>query len=251
MPTMPFHLEKGDLLNALESLVNAESPPGGPANPLVQVLQDVCDDLAGGTNLKAALDSVIPAGSSGGSVAGRTRDALEKWFDPPPGGNATNGYWVDYDNSRTDEVVTQAIRFAMRTAWGWQNGPVPAGRRPIRFWWWCEQPWFDSWVTWESGTSAVNVFFATPPHTGGKIVRNMHNVPATDAAPIALTGTGDASGDMVLVSTFRHKRRKVATTAATPQSDVAVPKRVWEDKGKLGMWSIQAKAGGMNPRMVW
>ena len=127
MPGMPFHLEKGHALMALEDLLN---------NPAYRpVLSVAFDGLRNGTPvgqvLSTALNStqvielygshpeVTAAGGLGPFVAGM-------WF-AAPGAPEPPPYWIDYTGD-VDGIVREALLLTMEVAWGVdRNASLPSG----------------------------------------------------------------------------------------------------------------------------
>lgn len=255
MPGMPFHLEKGHGLMAVESLLNDpahravlatafEGLRGG--TPLGQVFTDVAAkapllDAYGGAN-----QPVNAAGGLGAFVSGA-------WFgQPSSSGNSPNSYWLDY-TGRVDEVVRETLLFAIEMA-----GPAdrkkrlpkhPSTRR-IELFWHCGQRWFESWLTWEDASSPIRVLFATPPHTAGEVLSSVSSAPPGQATKVK-AAQADPIRDMVLVTEAEHTERRLPTLTFGPteQSNIPLPSVgiTWEGKGKVGAWSIHADSGGVRP----
>ncbi|MEO1058776.1 MAG: hypothetical protein AAFY28_17865, partial [Actinomycetota bacterium] len=250
MPTMPFHLEKGAVLGALDDLLNANS------DPLETHLRNAYAVLMSPTkpnDILAALGAMpAPTGPAAPSLA----DALQQWFQ-----TGTDEYWKGYDPEFVLQVASEGLRFALRQAWGDNGTVLPTMRdRRVHTWWYCVQPWFDTWITWEHETAPVNVIFSTPSHHGGTMITDMANA-VVGANPMATAlgagDYGDATGDMVLVGMERHKQRwEWVNTDISGKGEWKWPQRIWNDFGdgpnpEPGRWSIRVPGGGMQPKTKW
>jgi hypothetical protein len=240
---MPFHLEKGRVLGALDDLLNAQT------GQKAQDLATAYASLMSGDDLEVALSTIS---SPGGPIGQSLGEALQKWFDV--GDGTGNGYWKDYDPKHALETASDGVRFALERAWG-GGATLPTDRsRPVHTWWYCVQPWFDTWVTWENAQAPVRLIFSTPSHLGGAMVTNMNKAVQEQpplARKLAPGDLGSDDGDMVLIGRTRHQRKKVSTTMPSPFGQVSVPKRVWSDLGPAGRWSIPIDGGGIQPKAKW
>jgi hypothetical protein len=258
MPGMPFHLEKGHALMALEDLLN------NPANHAT--LAAAYDGLRQGTPVAqvfaAALVAPLPAkpapvldqyagkaGAGGlGQFVGRS------WF-----GDGGNPYWLDYEGD-VDGIIREALLFAIEKAWGVDRAePLPAEldhSRRIDLLWHCAQRWFDAWVTWQAKEGPVVVLFATPPHVGGSIVDRIDVAVAAGWAKKVDAAGADPDGDMVLVCQETN----------LPGPKLLAPFLDWSGLGEIllpaigrdtvgggdpAAYSISADAGGATPRTAW
>jgi hypothetical protein len=234
MPTMPFHLEKGRVLGPLEDLLNASN------GPKVTDLKQVYLKLHNGDKLRKALDHL-----GEDSYPGLT-EALGLWFDKDL------GYWAQYNPKHAETIATKGIHFAMGRAWGGGLAlpdQLPTVRpRPIHLWWFCAQHWFDVWVTQESATSPVNVFFATPPHTLGGMAGNMTQATDDGWAIPAPPKYGHDARDMVLIGATDHEKTPVPPTVVpTRFGNIVIPNPpTWSDVEPIDRWSITLDGGGMH-----
>ena len=174
MPGMPFHLEKGHALMAIEDLLN--NPAHRP------VLSAAFDGLR--TNVPVAdVFSAVAAAAPGLQAYGGQADVAaagglgpfvaDAWFAPGAPGPAP--YWIDYTGD-VDGVVREALLLTMEVAWGVdRNAPLPTGPSPrrIELFWHCGQRWFEAWTTWDDPQGPVKILFATPPHIGGTVISNL------------------------------------------------------------------------------
>lgn len=241
MPTMPFHLEKGDMLNALESLLNDHAHQAD--------LETAVNNLLATNDLRATLDAAAAA-TGDASLANLVKTGTLAWF-------ATPAYWKDYSGD-INSIVAHALLFAMRRAWDWKEGsPFPEAhrrRRRIHLWWHCSQRWFESWVTWERKNGPIHVLFATPPIIGGTIWKDIDAAEqAGQANPLANPFQADPNGDMVLISQPLHEPTHRTLTLLSNVAAIPTPQfsTHWTDSGKVAAWSIPAHAGGMNKRRQW
>lgn len=255
MPGMPFHLEKGHALMALEDLLNNDQHHAA--------LSTTFDGLRSGTPLgtvfaEALVGAPMVDGYGGHAGPGGLGAFVEgAWF-----GQSTTGqgeYWLDYQGD-VDGIAREALLFAMETAWGVDRSkalPAAVDRsRPIVLLWHCAQRWFDAWVLWDGPSSAVTVLFATPPHTGGDIIDRIDGAVSTGwATPVTAT-SAHADGDMVLVCQEQNRPARRSRTSAISWSATGVfplPAlgRDTVGSGAVGAYSISADAGGARPRTTW
>jgi hypothetical protein len=257
MPGMPFHLEKGHALMAIEELLNNHSHHA--------VLEVAYDGLrtgqAVGTVFRTALMTKAPvldayegephvtaAGGLGPFVTGA-------WFGQIAPGTATpNPYWLDYQGD-VDGIVREALLFAMEIAWGADRTqklpPGPFVRR-IELLWHCAQRWFDAWTTWDDPNGPVKVLFATPPHSGGTVTSRIDPMVTGGKATPVVASTVDKSRAMVLISQPTHAEVPMLTwkSVATPLGSIPLPSigTKYQSTGAVGRWRIHPDAGGsINP----
>ncbi len=255
MPGMPFHLEKGHALMALEDLLNDDKHHA--------VVHQVFEGVRSGTPLGQVFADALAtapildqyAGHAG--TAGLGAFVSGAWF-----GQATTPgaqpYWLDYEGD-VDGIVREALLLAMETAWGVSRSqPLPASvdrSRRIVLLWHCAQRWFDAWVTWDSPDGPVTLLFATPPHTGGKILDRIDGAVSKGWAQPVDASSVAAEGDMVLVCQERNlpagpRRSRAAWTGL---GSVLLPPigRGTVGSGAVQAHSISADAGGARPATTW
>lgn len=252
MPGMPFHLEKGHALMAIEDLLNNPAHhavlraafEGLRTNlPVANVFNNVAA-AAPGLAAYGGQPDVVAAGGLGPFVAGA-------WF-AAPGAPGPTPYWLDY-RGNVDNVVRETLLLAMEVAWGVdRNQPLPGGpfQRRIELFWHCGQRWFEAWTTWDDPQGPVKILFASPPHTGGEVVANVAPLVAAGQANVVDRTTVNLNRDMVLISQPRHV--EVAPNSPTSPSQlgqVPLPSvgTAFQGTGPVGRWSIHADSGGMNP----
>lgn len=256
MPGMPFHLEKGHALMALEDLLNDASHHA--------VVARVFDGLRDGTALgEVFADALADAPTLDHYFGHAGTDGLGafvrgSWFGQATAGGPTP-YWLDYEGD-VDGIVREALLFAMERAWSVDRGqPLPAtiaDRRGIELVWHCAQRWFDAWITWQSAEGPVTVLFATPPHTGGDIIDRIADATAVGrATPVSATTAG-ADGDMVLVCQEENGPASWGSSLVTgwwASGAFPLPPigRATRGTGAVGAYSISADAGGNRPRTMW
>ena len=255
MPGMPFHLEKGHALMALESLLNDPAHRAVLATafeglrdgtPLGQVFAEIAAkapllDAYGGMN-----QPVNDAGGLGAFVSGA-------WFGQPSStGSAPNSYWLD-SSGRVDEVVRETLLFAIEMAGpADRKNPLPPNpcARRIELFWHCGQRWFEAWLTWEDASSPIRVLFATPPHTAGEVLSSVSSAPAGQVTNVK-AATADPDRDMVLVTEAEHTERRFPTLTFWPTEQFLIPLPsvgiTWDGNGEVGAWSIHADSGGVRP----
>ena len=256
MPGMPFHLEKGHALMALEDLVNDASHHG--------VLTTVFDGLRAGTPMADVFEAALAsaptldhyAGHAGpGGLGDFVRGA---WFGQAGAGGAPT-YWLDYQGD-VDGIVREALLYALETAWGVDRSrslPARVDRsRRVELWWHCAQRWFDAWIAWSGPDSTVTVLFATPPHTGGNITDRIDEAVAQGLATSVQLEAAATDGDLVLVCQERNepsrlRPRSSAGWSAGGQLFLPPIGRATVGSGPVGAYTISAHAGGVKPRTVW
>lgn len=239
---MPFHLEKGRGLMALEDLLN------NPAreSDLTEAIQLMAANPA---DMGAVLNGTANH-NGGANIIALMQQISDDWFDSP--------YWRGYQG-RVSEIVYRALMLAMDVAWGYNGTPAdfpPAHyrTREIRLWWHCSQPWFESWVTWEKPDGPVGILFATPPHDGGNVYLDLADAVANnDAAPALSAADCNPLREMVLVSQDLHTWHLEITTLPTGPGNFPFPTlgQAFDDVSPVGAWTIPRRAGGMNPRFYW
>jgi hypothetical protein len=262
MPGMPFHLEKGHALMALEDLFDTQ--PTAPGAPLASFWDDVRSGVALGTVFRDLLASAPLLSGYGGQADVNAAGGLGSfvsgaWFDQRSGAGAPpRPYWLDYTGD-VDGIVREALLTALELAWGVDRAsqlpdPLPQ-RRPLRFTWHCSQRWFEAWVRWDDHVGPVELMFATPAHTGGTIVRD----PGTSEAkglttPVAPPTFAEQRG-MILVAQQQHVPTIVVSMmiVGTLVGDVPLPEIgfKFQGQGDVGRWSLTADAGGVVPDTDW
>lgn len=260
MPGMPFHLEKGYALMALEDLLNDPS--------LAPTRARLFEGLRTGVGLGAVfrdLLSTAPTLSRYGnhpmvaSAGGLGSFVTGAWFGQSGGpGTPPPPYWIDYTGD-IDGVVRETLLFAMEVALDADRSrPLPtkvATARPIELWWHCGQRWFEAWLSWQSADGPVRVLFATPPHTGGVVRESVAGAERDGLAVATSPSQVDRSRAMVLVSQQRHRPSPMfgSLIASSPMGQIRLPAvgRAYRGSGAVGTWTPTAAAGGIDPWFGW
>lgn len=254
MPGMPFHLEKGHALMALEDLLNDAQHHS--------VVRTAFDGLRQGVPVGEVFDTALASAPTLDAYAGNAGQnglgdfVRGAWFDQASG--SAPPYWLDYRGD-VDGIVREALLFAMETAWGVdRSSPLPRRvdrSRRIDLLWHCAQRWFDAWVTWQSVDGPVTVLFATPPHTGGDIIDEIASAVSQGRATAVDAASAGADGDMVIVCQERNRpgRRTIPQPGWSPRGAITLPAigRGTVGSGTVGTYSISADAGGSRPRTNW
>jgi hypothetical protein len=240
---MPFHLEKGRGLMALEDLLNNPARASDLEEALLLMNVNPPD-------MAAVLKG---AAAHNGDVSTITLmdQIAAAWFGP-------NAYWRNYAG-RVSEIVHRSLMLAMEVAWGYNGTPTdfpPAKyrEREIHLWWHCAQPWFESWVTWENPGGPVEILFATPAHDGGNVYLDLADAVVNNDAALALSVADcNPHREMVLVGQQLHQWKLVVTSLPTPPKGFPIPTlgQRFDDVSPVEAWTIPTHAGGMNPRSYW
>lgn len=250
MPGMPFHLEKGHALMALEDLVNAPQHR--------EVLATVWEGLRSGTPLGDVFSGLTQHAGQlddyGGQPLVTAEGGLGKFVSGAWFGQGKDAYWLDYEGD-VDGIVRETLLFAMELAGPDvdRTKPLPADpfARPIELFWHCGQRWFEAWITWESTTSPIRILFATPPHAAGDVLASVLDAPAGQVTSVTAS-TANADRDMVLVTEAEHTERRSLTLTFWPTGQFVVPLptvgSAWDGGGTVGAFSIHAHSGGVRPQ---
>lgn len=250
MPGMPFHLEKGHGLMALEDLIN---------NPAHRAVLTVArDEMCEGTPMSDVFATVVsnaPTLANYGNnphtaaLGGLGPFVADKWFGKP-------GYWLDYTGD-VDGVVRTTLLFALEAASGVECGtPLPEGPfdRRVELLWHCGQRWFEAWVGWNDPSDAVSVLFATPPHAFGEVISSVLNAGPGQATSITASGA-DPNRDMILITEDAHVERPTIGLGFWPTGKTKIPLpsigRAFDGSGPVHAWRIHANSGGVHPETVF
>lgn len=240
---MPFHLEKGRGLMALEDLLNNDANDSDLTEAISLMHAHPAD-------MGAVLNGTAVHNGDVNTIALMDQISAD-WF-------GASAYWLNY-RGQVAEIVHRSLMLAMEIAWGYNGDPddFPPAQyrtREIRLWWHCSQPWFESWVTWEKPGGPVEILFATPAHKGGNVYFDLAAAVAnTDADPALSAADCNPQREMVLVSQDLHEWDLVITTLPTGPGTFPIPTlgQRFNDVSPVGAWTIPTRAGGMNPRAYW
>lgn len=266
MPGMPFHLEKGHALMALEDLLNRRNDDD--IHAVRQILWSGLNDST--KEMGTVFREVVAAAPQLDEYGGQNQPVNDAkglggfvtgaWFgETYPNGTPPDPYWLDYAGEIGD-VVREALLYTMETAWEIRRpAPLPdvLPDRRIELFWHCAQRWFDCWVTWDSD-GPVMLLFATPAHLLGEVRPNMAaHVNAGRAVEVNHADPRE-DFDMVIVTQEDQVDDAVAgllgrTWQPSTNGDVKVPPvgATWRGTGDVGTYSVHANAGGMRPRTIF
>lgn len=221
MGIMPYHLEKGHYLLLLEVTLNegieaavdddnVTTFPGLDRRySMLEHMRDVvarpCDLTHGESETGGLLE--WPEFMDDDAVGFRISQIIAKnWFgyrirhdgtlDTKPHPNKPTGMWDGYQGN-VERIIANTLVRAIEVSLGLDHGAaVPTGAPPrswpIYFFFKCQQPFFEGWVTWQChsvnrrAAGQVTVLFATPGH----------NHPVSDH-PIPIDTDGDHKDDFV------------------------------------------------------
>lgn len=181
---MPYHLEKGPLLQILESHLNSDRAGLQARLEVVRESErnDSLDWILGGVP-ELWQDPAFARGPQAGDVM-RTR-LMTEWFgyeedgaggwqkpQPPP---STTGYWIGYRGD-VDKIVRTAVHWALELALA-TGSDAEATKSvepwPIEIFWKCPAPWFEAWVVSRrvGGTDRglVTIVLVSPSHRGATV----------------------------------------------------------------------------------
>ncbi|MEM8621026.1 MAG: hypothetical protein AAGF73_15010 [Actinomycetota bacterium] len=278
---MPFHLEKGHAMLALDDLFNNPQHGDtlqqlhqglGAGTPLGELFAVALNSAPNMSSYAGASQPVTDAGGLGPFVSGAWFGQVDRPADIPPSADwepPTTDYWIDYSGD-VDEIIRQTMLFAVEVAWGIApDEPLikPASPRRIEFWWHCAQRWFDAWVSWQNADDAIRILFATPVHTYGTVYSSVITAEntstgaggeRTEATRVTPADT-DPNADMVLITHERHQARlqwsfKPASAAypgITLSGLGAIPIPAvglhFDGEDAVDAWRIDRNAGGIQP----
>jgi hypothetical protein len=238
---MPYHLEKGHYLLLLEATLNegieavvdddahATFPGLSRRYSMLQYMRGVvarpCDPTNGESEVGGLLEwPGFMADDDVGFPIYRT--IVEDWFgyrirnngtvDTKPRPTKPTGMWDGYQGN-VERILANVLVRAIEVSLGLDhNAPVPTGAPPrswpIYFFFKCQQPFFEGWVTWQChsvnrrAAGQVTVMFATPGH----------NHPVSDH-PVPIDADGDHKDDFV--PTLRNDGEFLKNPTRAPDHD--------------------------------
>lgn len=253
MGKMPYHLEKGHFLLLLEDTLNegieavvdddtVESFPGlerrySMLEYMRGVLARPCDLQQGEPEDGSSLR--WPGWMSDTDVSfGAFAAVAVEWFgyrirpdgtlDTKPHPNKPTGMWDGYQGN-VERIMANVLVRTIEVSLGLDHdAAVPSGAPdrawPIYFFFKCQQPFFEGWVTWQCHSvnrragGQVTVIFATPGH----------NHPVSDH-PIPIDVNGDHRDD--LVHTLRNDGEFMVEPVSAPAADT-------QGEPHQGVWVI-------------
>jgi hypothetical protein len=239
---MPYHLEKGHFLLLLEDTLNegievvvdndaAAAFPGlSRRYSMLEYMRGVvarpCDLHNGESEVGSSL--MWPGWMSDDDVSfGAFRAVAEEWFgyrirpdgtlDTKPHPNKPTGMWDGYQGN-VERIMANVFIRAIEVSLGLDHdAPIPTSAPdrcwPLYFFFKCQQPFFEGWVTWQchsinrKAAGQVTVIFATPGH----------NHPVSDH-PIPIDNNHDHKDD--LVPTLRNDGEFLADPVTAPAADL-------------------------------
>ena len=243
MGHMPYHMEKGHYLLLLEATLNegieavvdddaAITFPGlARRYSMLQYMRAVVArpcDLSGGESEAGGL-LMWPEFMTDADVGFPIfRIIAEDWFgyrirrngsfDTSPHPNKPTGMWDGYQGN-VERIIANALVRSLEVSLGLDHdAPIPSAAPPrswpIYFFFKCQQPFFEGWVTWQChsvnrrAAGQVTVIFATPGH----------NYPVSDH-PIPVDANHDHKDDQV--PTLRNDGEFLVEPVSAPAADSA------------------------------
>jgi hypothetical protein len=237
---MPYHLEKGHFLLLLEATLNEgieavvdddEATWFAGLERRVSmleymrgVLDRTCDCTDGEPPQGSSLFWPGWMGDDDVSFAA-FRIVAEEWFgyrvgphrslDTKPHPNKPTGMWDGYQGN-VERIMANVLVRSIEVSLGLDHGaPIPSSPPrswPIYFFFKCQQPFFEGWITWQChsmnrrGAGQVTVIFATPGH----------NHPVSDH-PIPIDTNGDHKDD--IIATLRNDGEFLEEPITAPAGD--------------------------------
>lgn len=183
MPPMPYHLEKGPMLEVLENLLNDTSRRRQGERVAVRMLRALRDPnrpledtmlVGAGTLRNAQWDAWAWQEHLARDWFGKVGQPPGPYVRPPlPPVPTSTGFWTAFEGD-VEGIVRETLRRAIECALGVNHDqPLPAAPfQPVRHWridlfLKCAQGWFEGWVTWrKNGAGAragqVTTIISTP-----------------------------------------------------------------------------------------
>ena len=271
MGHMPYHLEKGHYLllveatlnEGIEAVVDDDSEVSFPGlarrYSMLEYMRGVvarpCTALGGESEVGGLW--LWPGFMTDHDVGYPvSKSIIEEWFgyrrrpdgsfNTAPRPNKPTGMWDGYQGN-VERIMANALVRCLEVSLGLDhNAPIPAGAPPrswpIYFFFKCQQPFFEGWVTWQChsvtrrAAGQVTVIFATPGH----------NYPVSDH-PIPIDGDHDHRDDQL--STLRNDGEFLAEPVSAPAADPAghPHQGVWvvthRDHTKLNVFDTSVPSG--------
>jgi hypothetical protein len=250
---MPYHLEKGHYLLLLEETLNegidavvdddteTDFPGLARRRSMLAHMRGVvarpCDPVNGESEVGGVLS--WPGFMKDADVGfGISKIILEDWFgyrirnngtlDTKPRANKPTGMWDGYQGN-VERIIANTLVRTIEVSLGLEHGaPIPTGAParswPIYFFFKCQQPFFEGWVSWQCHSAnrraagQVTVIFATPGH----------NHPVSDH-PVPIDTNGDHKDDFV--STLRNDGEFLKNPTQAPAQDAT-------GKPHQGVWVV-------------
>ncbi|MGZ4792002.1 MAG: hypothetical protein ACXWBO_09060, partial [Ilumatobacteraceae bacterium] len=137
-------------------------------------------------------------------------------FNTAPHPNKPTGMWDGYQGN-VERIVANVLVRSLEVSLGLDHGdPIPSGPPPrswpLYFFFKCQQPFFEGWVTWQChsvnrrAAGQVTVIFATPGH----------NHPVSDH-PVPIDANHDHKDDQVY--TLRNDGEFLEEPTSAPAAD--------------------------------
>jgi hypothetical protein len=238
---MPYHLEKGhflllleDTLNeGIEAIVDNDDEVTFPGllrrYSMLEYMRGVVARPCDRNDGEQADGSLLhwPSWMTDADVGyGIFRIVAEKWFGYTLAADGSldtkrhplkpTGMWDGYQGN-VERILATAFVRAIEVSLGLEHGaPIPNGAPPrswpIYFFFKCQQPFFEGWVTWQChsvnrrAAGQVTVILATPGH----------NHPVSDH-PIPIDHNGDHKDD--LIPTLRNDGEFAVEPVSAPAAD--------------------------------
>jgi hypothetical protein len=235
---MPYVLEMGPYFSVLEDLLG---DPARRAKTLARLRAgDPLSDLVG-----------LESNSLDGDQHDRNYrvDKLNRgWFGMTrPGGRwqknldaVPTGHWHGYQGD-PEAIMRATLIRAIEVALGIDHGTDPATRSrfwPIDFYWICQGPFFQGWVTWLApsrfdASGRVTVTFTTPAAEGHPVKEKITRPPAQAGARYRCPPDPDdwkASHGMWVVGHEDYDKIVLLSTQGTGLRRIAVPSVQWRRK---------------------
>jgi hypothetical protein len=268
---MPYHLEKGHYLLLLEETLNegieavvdddtVTSFPGlSRRYSMLQHMRSVvarpCDPINGESEVGGLLE--WPEFMADADVGFPVSQIIaEDWFgyrvrpdgslDTKPRPNKPTGMWDGYQGN-VERIIASVLVRAIEVSLGLDhNAAIPNGAPsrswPIYFFFKCQQPFFEGWVTWQChsvnrrAAGQVTAMFATPGH----------NHPVSDH-PVPIDKNGDHKDDFVPTLRNDGEFVKNPTEARAGDPDGKPHQGVWvithTDHKKLNVFDTSVPSG--------
>ena len=251
MGLMPYHLEKGhflllleDTLNqGIEAVVDDDSIASFPGlerrysmlDYMRGVLARPCDVRHGESPDGSSLR--WPGWMSDQAVSfGAFEIVATEWFgyrirpdgrlDTEPRPNKPTGMWDGYQGN-VERIMANVLVRCIEVSLGLDHdAPIPDGPPvrawPLYFFFKCQQPFFEGWVTWQChsvhrrAAGQVTVIFATPGH----------NHPVSDH-PVPIVANGEHRDHLIPTLRNDGEFRENPTTASAADSNGDPHQGVW------------------------
>ncbi|MGZ4679268.1 MAG: hypothetical protein ACXVIH_04465 [Ilumatobacteraceae bacterium] len=241
MGVMPYHLEKGHYLLLIEATLNegietvvdddTTTEFAGLARrySMLEYMRQVVARPCSLTHGESEDDGLLtwPDFMDDDDVGFPIRGIIaEDWFgyrirhdgsfNTAPHPNKPTGMWDGYQGN-VERIVANVLVRSLEVSLGLDHGdPIPSGPPPrswpLYFFFKCQQPFFEGWVTWQChsvnrrAAGQVTVIFATPGH----------NHPVSDH-PVPIDANHDHKDDQVY--TLRNDGEFLEEPTSAPAAD--------------------------------